>query len=310
MAALADYPDDGWHRTLDIMLSGVYYCMKAEIPAMLARGGGAIVNTASGVGLVAYPHQAAYTASKHGVIGLTKVAALDYGSQGIRVNAVCPGTARTPMVDEAVRRQPSIDAHLKALHPIGRIGEAVGGGRGGRLAVRGRLVRARCGAAGRRGLRGPMRTTTTSATVRRLAAQGHLIGGRWVPSTSAGTYGHRYAATGEVQAEVGLAGAPATSTPRCVAARAAQPGVGGTGAGGAGRRAAPLADLLDEHQRPRRPSSPPSTTAPRWASCTPARTPRRGSATTRAGATSSTARCSRASRGSPTSGSSPTASWP
>jgi NAD(P)-dependent dehydrogenase (short-subunit alcohol dehydrogenase family) len=106
------------------MLTGVYRCMKEEIPAMLARGGGAIVNTASGVGLVAYPHQAAYTASKHGVIGLTKVAALDYGAQGIRVNAICPGTARTPMVDRAMARDPSIDAHLKALHPIGRIGEA------------------------------------------------------------------------------------------------------------------------------------------------------------------------------------------
>jgi NAD(P)-dependent dehydrogenase (short-subunit alcohol dehydrogenase family) len=124
MAPLADYPDDGWARTLDVMLNGVYYCMKAEIPRMLERGGGAIVNTASGVGLVAYAHQAAYTASKHGVIGLTKVAALDYGARGIRVNAVCPGTARTPMVDEAMRRQPSIDAHLRALHPIGRIGEA------------------------------------------------------------------------------------------------------------------------------------------------------------------------------------------
>jgi len=116
MAPLADYPDDGWARTLDVM--------KAEIPRMLERGGGAIVNTASGVGLVAYANQAAYTASKHGVIGLTKVAALDYGAKGIRVNAICPGTARTPMVDEAIRRQPSIDAHLKALHPIGRIGEA------------------------------------------------------------------------------------------------------------------------------------------------------------------------------------------
>jgi NAD(P)-dependent dehydrogenase (short-subunit alcohol dehydrogenase family) len=124
MAALADYPDDGWARTLDVMLNGVYYCMKAEIPRMLERGGGAIVNTASGVGLVAYRHQAAYTASKHGVVGLTKVAALDYGAKGIRVNAICPGTARTPMVDAAVRLQPSIDDHLKALHPIGRIGEA------------------------------------------------------------------------------------------------------------------------------------------------------------------------------------------
>jgi NAD(P)-dependent dehydrogenase (short-subunit alcohol dehydrogenase family) len=124
MAPLADYPDDGWERTMAVMLTGVYYCMKAEIPRMLERGGGAIVNTASGVGLVGYPHQAAYTASKHGVIGLTKVAALDYGAQGVRVNAVCPGTARTPMVDRALRHDPSIDGHLRSLHPIGRIGEA------------------------------------------------------------------------------------------------------------------------------------------------------------------------------------------
>jgi NAD(P)-dependent dehydrogenase (short-subunit alcohol dehydrogenase family) len=124
MAALADYPDDGWDRTLAVMLTGVYNCMKAEIPVMLERGGGAIVNTASGVGLVGYAHQAAYTASKHGVIGLTKVAALDYGASGVRVNAVCPGTARTPMVDRAISYDPSIEEALKKLHPIGRIGEA------------------------------------------------------------------------------------------------------------------------------------------------------------------------------------------
>ncbi|HEY5251238.1 MAG TPA: glucose 1-dehydrogenase [Acidimicrobiales bacterium] len=124
MAPLADYPDDGWDRTLAVMLTGVYHCMKAEIPLMLERGGGAIVNTASGVGLVGYPQQAAYTASKHGVIGLTKVAALDYGSQGVRVNAICPGTARTPMVERAIRYDPSIDDQLKALHPLGRIAEA------------------------------------------------------------------------------------------------------------------------------------------------------------------------------------------
>ncbi len=124
MAPLADYSDDAWDRTIGVMLTGVYLCMKAEIPRMLERGGGAIVNTASGVGLVAYPNQAAYTASKHGVIGLTKVAALDYGALGIRVNAICPGTARTPMVDAAIRYDPSIDAHLKSMHPIGRIGEA------------------------------------------------------------------------------------------------------------------------------------------------------------------------------------------
>jgi NAD(P)-dependent dehydrogenase (short-subunit alcohol dehydrogenase family) len=124
MAPLADYPDDGWDRTMAVMLTGVYHCLKAEIPLMLERGGGAIVNTASGVGLVGYRHQAAYTASKHGVIGLTKVAALDYGALGVRVNAICPGTARTPMVERAIRYDPSIDEHLKTLHPMGRIGEA------------------------------------------------------------------------------------------------------------------------------------------------------------------------------------------
>jgi NAD(P)-dependent dehydrogenase (short-subunit alcohol dehydrogenase family) len=124
MAPLADYPDDGWDRTIAVMLTGVYLCMKAEIPRLLERGGGAIVNTASGVGLVGYPGQAAYTASKHGVIGLTKVAALDYGAQGVRVNAVCPGTASTPMVDQAIEHDPAIDQYLKTLHPIGRIGQA------------------------------------------------------------------------------------------------------------------------------------------------------------------------------------------
>ncbi|HEX4776209.1 MAG TPA: SDR family oxidoreductase [Acidimicrobiia bacterium] len=123
IAPLAEYPDDGWDRTIAVMLTGVYRCMKAEIARML-EGGGAIVNTASGVGLVGYPGQAAYTAAKHGVVGLTKVAALDYGHLGVRVNAICPGTARTPMVDDAIRAFPGIDARLKALHPIGRIAEA------------------------------------------------------------------------------------------------------------------------------------------------------------------------------------------
>lgn len=113
-----------WARTIEVNLTGVYYGLAHGAQAMAQRGGGAIVNTASGVGLVGYPNQAAYTASKHGVLGLTKVAALDYGSKGVRVNAICPGTARTPMVDEAIRQDPAIDDYLKTLHPIGRIGEA------------------------------------------------------------------------------------------------------------------------------------------------------------------------------------------
>jgi NAD(P)-dependent dehydrogenase (short-subunit alcohol dehydrogenase family) len=121
---LAEFDDEDWNRAIAIMLTGVYHCMKQEIPAMLERGGGSIVNTASGAGLIGFPGQAAYVAAKHGVIGLTKVAALDYGARGIRVNAVCPGTARTPMVDTAVADDPALEEHLVGLHPIGRIGTA------------------------------------------------------------------------------------------------------------------------------------------------------------------------------------------
>jgi NAD(P)-dependent dehydrogenase (short-subunit alcohol dehydrogenase family) len=121
---VAEFLDEEWNRVLAVMLTGVYHCLKAEIPRMLERGGGAIVNTASGAGLVGFPGQAAYVAAKHGVIGLTKVAALDYGSKGVRVNALCPGTARTPMVDTAVANDPSLEAYLAGLHPIGRIARA------------------------------------------------------------------------------------------------------------------------------------------------------------------------------------------
>jgi NAD(P)-dependent dehydrogenase (short-subunit alcohol dehydrogenase family) len=121
---LADFRDGDWDRVIAVMLTGVFSCMKAQIPAMLERGGGAIVNTASGAGLVGVPGQAAYVAAKHGVIGLTKVAALDYGARGVRVNAICPGTAESPMVSRAVAAFPELDAQLRAMHPIGRIGTA------------------------------------------------------------------------------------------------------------------------------------------------------------------------------------------
>jgi NAD(P)-dependent dehydrogenase (short-subunit alcohol dehydrogenase family) len=121
---LAETPDQDWDRAIAVMLTAVFLCMKHEIPPMLRQGGGAIVNTSSGAGLVGYPGTPGYVAAKHGVLGLTKVAALDYGAQGIRVNAVCPGTVWSPMVDNAVNGDPKIEEYLKSLHPIGRIGES------------------------------------------------------------------------------------------------------------------------------------------------------------------------------------------
>jgi len=119
---VGDVPEAEWDRVLGVMLRGVFLCMKYEIPHMLAEGG-SVVNTASGAGLVAYPGQSPYVSSKHGVIGLTKTAALEYGARGVRVNAVCPGTVLTPMV-ETVIEEMDLEPELIALHPIGRIGTA------------------------------------------------------------------------------------------------------------------------------------------------------------------------------------------
>jgi NAD(P)-dependent dehydrogenase (short-subunit alcohol dehydrogenase family) len=119
---VGDLPEAEWDRVQGVMLRGVYLCMKYEIPHLLETGG-AIVNTASGAGLVGYPGQSPYVSSKHGVLGLTKSAALEYGHRGVRVNAVCPGTVLTPMV-EAATQVPGLEEQLVALHPIGRIGTA------------------------------------------------------------------------------------------------------------------------------------------------------------------------------------------
>jgi NAD(P)-dependent dehydrogenase (short-subunit alcohol dehydrogenase family) len=116
------YPEEMWDRVLSINLKGVWLCMQAEIAQILAQGG-TIVNTASVAGLVGAPGMGAYAAAKHGVVGLTKVAALEYATRGIRVNAVCPGVIDTPMVQRGIARRPEIERFFLAGEPMGRFGQ-------------------------------------------------------------------------------------------------------------------------------------------------------------------------------------------
>ena len=111
--------EEDWDRVLSVNLKGVWLCMKYEISRMLTQGGGVIVNTSSVGGLVGTPGIAAYTASKHGVVGLTRTAALEHVTAGIRVNAVCPGSVPTPMLDPVVNH-PELKAMLESKHPMGR----------------------------------------------------------------------------------------------------------------------------------------------------------------------------------------------
>ena len=123
MAPIADQPTEEYDRVLDVNLKGVFLGMKYEIPVMASQGGGAIVNTASALGLIGFPGMAPYVASKHGVNGLTKNAALEYATAGIRVNALCPGVVRTPMVDELVASVPGFEEQILATTPMGRLAE-------------------------------------------------------------------------------------------------------------------------------------------------------------------------------------------
>jgi NAD(P)-dependent dehydrogenase (short-subunit alcohol dehydrogenase family) len=128
LTEVAEFDEEAWAQTIAVNLTGVWRCMKHEIQLMLEHGGGAVVNAASNFGLVAAPGMAAYSSSKHGVLGLTKVAAIEYATRGIRVNAVCPGTIDTPMVAKVLNADPVAGAHLldelKKAHPVGRLGTA------------------------------------------------------------------------------------------------------------------------------------------------------------------------------------------
>lgn len=113
---------ENWNRVIAVDLTGTFSCMRYEIRAMIESGGGSIVNCASVAGLRAGPTVPAYTAAKHGVVGLTRVAAREYASQGIRINAICPGTVDTPMFRRSV--PPQAVSTLLANTPVGRLAEA------------------------------------------------------------------------------------------------------------------------------------------------------------------------------------------
>ena len=120
-APTADYTLEDWNRAIALNLTGVFLCLKYEIPAML-EGGGAIVNMASGAGLVGFAGLPAYVASKHGVVGLTRAAALEYASQGLRVNAICPGSTRTPMLEGFMGGDEQVERMMTRAVPLGRLG--------------------------------------------------------------------------------------------------------------------------------------------------------------------------------------------
>jgi len=122
-APTADYDEEDWNRIIDINLRGVFLCMKFEIPLILKQGGGAIINTSSGAGIIGIKGSPAYTAAKHGVIGLTRAAALDYAAQNLRINAVCPGYIDTPMMERFTGGTAEGRATVISEEPVGRMGK-------------------------------------------------------------------------------------------------------------------------------------------------------------------------------------------
>ena len=119
---VAGYPREAWDRVIAINLTGVWLCLQAEIRQMLESGGGSIVNVSSSAGLSGHPVNAPYAASKHGIIGLTRSAAIQYGTDNIRINAVCPGVIETPMA-AFTKNNPDLAAALLKRHALGRFGQ-------------------------------------------------------------------------------------------------------------------------------------------------------------------------------------------
>lgn len=122
-APIQDCTEENWDKTLGVNLKGTWLCMKHEIPEMLKRNKGVIINCSSVAGLVGYPGLAAYVASKHGVIGLTKTAALECAKVGIRVNAVCPGAIKTAMIDRLTGNKKEVENQFANSEPVGRLGQ-------------------------------------------------------------------------------------------------------------------------------------------------------------------------------------------
>jgi NAD(P)-dependent dehydrogenase (short-subunit alcohol dehydrogenase family) len=118
-----DCPVEAWNRVIGINLSGAWYCMKYQIEQMLKQGKGTIVNNASILGTVAFADASAYVAAKHGLIGATRAAALEFATRGIRVNAVCPGFIETPMLERGgITSNPDVRKMVEGLHPMKRLG--------------------------------------------------------------------------------------------------------------------------------------------------------------------------------------------
>jgi NAD(P)-dependent dehydrogenase (short-subunit alcohol dehydrogenase family) len=120
-APTTDYPEEVWDKVIAVNLTGVFLCMKHELAVMAKQRRGVIVNLASVAGLTGFIGHSAYTAAKHGVVGLTRTAALEYAKCGLRINAICPSYTRTPMLERVAKRIPGLEARLASIAPLGRL---------------------------------------------------------------------------------------------------------------------------------------------------------------------------------------------